>query len=152
LSRYLDLNLHRYGKKKVCGKFLFFNDFSDMTFSLTNSWIISDKSKNQGMSERPLNKKNFPHMFFFIVLMKIRIASYKHILIFYEGTYIFIQLANTENILTEHPSNENFRNEHFPGFLHWKFGKVTPKFRCAMSNRLKRTFIVWSNLNFIFWF
>jgi hypothetical protein len=50
--------------------------------------------------------------------MKIRIASYKHILIFYEGTYIFIQLANTENILTEHPSNENFRNEHFPGFLH----------------------------------
>jgi hypothetical protein len=69
-----------------------------MTFSLTNSWIISDKYKNQGMSERPLNKKNFPHMFFFTVLMKIRIASYKHILIFYEGTYIFIQLANTENI------------------------------------------------------
>jgi hypothetical protein len=35
LSTYLDLNLH--GKKNVCGKFLFFNGFSDMTFSLTTS-------------------------------------------------------------------------------------------------------------------
>ena len=35
LSTYIDLN--RYGKKKVCGKFLFFNGFSDMTFSLTTS-------------------------------------------------------------------------------------------------------------------
>ena len=37
LSRYVDLNLHRYGKKNVCGKFLFLNGFSDMTFSLTTS-------------------------------------------------------------------------------------------------------------------
>jgi hypothetical protein len=37
LSTYIDLNLHRYGKKNVCGKFLFFNGFSDMTFSLTTS-------------------------------------------------------------------------------------------------------------------
>ena len=37
LSTYSDLNLHRYGKKNVCGKFLFFNGFSDMTFSLTTS-------------------------------------------------------------------------------------------------------------------
>ena len=37
LSTYLDLNLHRYGKKIICGKFLFFNGFSDMTFSLTTS-------------------------------------------------------------------------------------------------------------------
>jgi hypothetical protein len=26
------LNLHRYGKKNVCGKFLFFNGFSDDVF------------------------------------------------------------------------------------------------------------------------
>jgi hypothetical protein len=64
LSTYIDLNLHRYGKKNVCGKFLFFNGFSDMTFSLTTSWIISDKSKNQGISEKPLKKRNFPHTFF----------------------------------------------------------------------------------------
>ena len=42
----------------------------------------------------------------------------------------------------EHPSHEDFRNQHFIGFLHKKFGKVTPKIRCAMFNRLKRTFIM----------
>jgi hypothetical protein len=51
--------------KKVCGKFLFFNGFSDMMFSLTTSWIISDKSKNQGISEKPLKQRNFPHTFFY---------------------------------------------------------------------------------------
>jgi hypothetical protein len=34
LSTHLDLNPRRYGKKNMCGKFLFFNSFSDMTFFL----------------------------------------------------------------------------------------------------------------------
>jgi hypothetical protein len=67
-------------------------------------------------------------------------------LIFLWRTYIFTQSANTE-MLNRTPIKWKFsRIQHFPGFLHWKFGKVTPKIRWAMSNRLKRTFIVWSNL------
>jgi hypothetical protein len=77
--------------KKVCGKFLFFNVFSDMTFSLTTSWIISDKSKNQGISEKPLKQRNFPHTFFLPCLWRFELRYqdrrwgklYKHILIFY---------------------------------------------------------------------
>jgi hypothetical protein len=37
LSTHLDLNPRRYGKKTMCGKFLFFNSFSDMTVFFATS-------------------------------------------------------------------------------------------------------------------
>jgi ABC-type transport system involved in multi-copper enzyme maturation permease subunit len=111
--------------KKTWGKFLFFNGFSDMTFLLTTSWIISDKSKNQGISEKNTKEEKFSANVFFKTNVEV---NYKHILIFlWRYTYVFIQ--SYWKCFTEHPSNENFRNQHFPGLLHWKFGKVTPKIR-----------------------
>jgi hypothetical protein len=53
-----------HGKKKVCGKFLFFSGFSDMPWFLDLSLIIHELVKENVISEKPLKKKNFPHTFF----------------------------------------------------------------------------------------
>jgi hypothetical protein len=44
-----------------------------MTFSLTTSWIISAKSKNQGITEKPLKKRNFPHTVFLPCLWRFEL-------------------------------------------------------------------------------
>jgi hypothetical protein len=64
LSRYRNSNLHRHGKKNVCGKFLFFSGFSDMPWFLHLSLIIHEVVKENVISEKPLKKRNFPHTFF----------------------------------------------------------------------------------------
>ena len=45
LSRYRNSNLHRHGKKNVCGKFIFFSGFSDMPSFLDLSLIIHEVVK-----------------------------------------------------------------------------------------------------------
>jgi hypothetical protein len=90
LSRYPNSNLHRHGKKKVCGKFLFFSGFSDMPWFLDLSLIIHEVVKENVISEKPLKKINFPHTFFYRTYEDSNRDMYTnvevnctHILIFY---------------------------------------------------------------------
>jgi hypothetical protein len=97
LSRYRNSNLHRHGKKNVCGKFLFFSGFSDMPWVLDLSMIIHEVVKENVISEKPLKKRNFPHTFFLPYLWRFksiyvdkRWGKLKHILIFLWDTYVFL--------------------------------------------------------------
>jgi hypothetical protein len=72
LSTYIDL-LHRYGKKNVCGKFLFFNGFSDMTFSFDNFVNYQWQIQESGHIRKTTKEEKFSAPFFFTMPMKIRI-------------------------------------------------------------------------------
>jgi hypothetical protein len=72
LSRYRNSNLHRHGKKNVCGKFLFFSGFSDMPWFLDLSLIIHGVVKENVISEKPLKKRNFPQTFFLPYLWRFK--------------------------------------------------------------------------------
>jgi hypothetical protein len=81
LSRYRKSNLHRHGKKNVCGKFLFFSGFSDMPYDM--SLIIHEVVKENVISEKPLKKRNYPHTFFLPYLWRFKSISRKTINIFW---------------------------------------------------------------------
>jgi hypothetical protein len=74
LSRYRNSNLHRHGKKNVCGKFLFFR----VVFlicpdsSLDLSLIIHEVVKENVISEKQLKKRNFPHTIFLPYLWRFK--------------------------------------------------------------------------------
>jgi hypothetical protein len=72
LSRYRNSNLHRHGKKNVCGKFLFFSGFSDTPLFLDLSLVIHEVVKENVISEKPLKKRNFPHTFFLPYLWRFK--------------------------------------------------------------------------------
>jgi hypothetical protein len=137
LSRYRNSNLHIGTVKKVCGKFLFFSCFPDMLWFLDSSLIIHEVVKENVISEKPLKKRNFPHTFFLPDLWRVK-SRYvdkrwgKTYFDFFMG-YLYISLVSQYWTCL----NRTLINE---------FGKVTPKIRCAMFNRLKRKFIMWSNL------
>jgi hypothetical protein len=128
-----------------------------MTFSWTTSWIISDKSKNQGISEKPLKRRNFPHTFFLLCLWRFELRyldkRWGKLLTYFDifmkvPIYLFSQPILKMFKLNTHQM-KIFEIIIFLAFFTENLAKLHLKFvaQCPILNKLKRTFIVWSNLN-----
>jgi hypothetical protein len=74
LSRYRNSNLHRHGKKNVCGKFIFLiSGFSDMPWFLDLSLINSRSCQRKRHIRKTIEEEKFSAHVFFTVPMKIQI-------------------------------------------------------------------------------